>query len=245
MNTSINDKEGIHSENQEMGINICVNNVNVVMVGGSRTGKTRFIKSIEYIDNLGRIKPDPINIFRGTKVPEMYRYAVSIENKTYTLNILDTPGFDEIVATDEIKRNNGEIAHIIAENIKTNFATLNLVCITINGSSGLNTNHVQNIENILRILGGMFIGHICIMVTHAEKMTPNNETEWINQFNNIPQLKTIRIMCKGNILFTGSITGDLPDLQREIASIREVERIKKFINMAIQKKISYTINKAK
>ena len=103
---------------------------NTVLIGDSRVGKSTFIRKLLQRESNGDDK-----LYRGTilpKVKTLYcEYSINGSKPiNVCLNILDTPGLDEVPA-EGIARPNEQLKDIISTHIKENFSHVDLILITI------------------------------------------------------------------------------------------------------------------
>jgi len=176
---------------------------NVVMIGDSRVGKSTFIQLLQkpIIDTF--FEP-----YRGTIIPEIiplfYDYKNQIDSKYISLNILDTPGLNEV---SEFVRPNIQIKDIISEHIKDNFTSIDLILITIQ-YKGITDNVIKTIFEIKDYFGNKYLNNMCLLITHADNFEIKHEQEYIQKLNENDTMADLLTAVNNNVLFTGKNAHD-------------------------------------
>jgi hypothetical protein len=171
---------------------------NVLILGESRSGKTTFRKVLKNINFVTKME-----VWRGTISPISKSTLFSIDNDFIAINMLDTPGFAE--ASVGVNRSDDGIRNMIIEYVKRDIVRIDLILIAINGSSGINASQVSNITAVLKFLGRQVASRTCMLITHFENRSVEEESRWAEEFKSNPNMSFLTKACEGGFLFTGAL----------------------------------------
>jgi len=174
---------------------------NIVLIGDSRVGKSTFIKLLQE-----QFYTDSRELYRGTVMPIIdtlfyLDYQEICGSKNVCINILDTPGLDEVPA-EGIARPNEQLKDIISEHIKQNFSSLDLILITIQ-NKGITENTVKSIYDIKDYFGNKYLNNIALLVTYCDDFTLQNEDAYLIELKQNPILEDFCNAIKDRIIFNG------------------------------------------
>lgn len=175
-----------------------VKQYNVLILGESRAGKTTFRKVLRNINYVTKME-----VWRGTIAPVSKITLFSIDREFISINMLDTPGFAE--ASKGINRSDDGIRNMITEYVKRDITRIDLILIAINGSSGLNASQIANITSVLKFLGPQVAARTCLLITHFENRSADDEKKWADEFTANPNMRFLTMACEGGFLFTGAL----------------------------------------
>jgi len=195
---------------------------NVLMIGDSRSGKSTFInllKDINYVTEYVLLAETPI--------PKTHNLLVEFRDKKMNINIIDTPGLNEMGDTS---RSNETINHMISSFVKGDVTKLHLILIAINI---MDSNKIKSLEEIIKLLGSHLSRNMVLLVTHFEGKNNQEEENWKLQFNEQKAFQFVKTACKGGILFTGAISksNHADPRSRDLFIISQKLRIVKFLNL--------------
>jgi len=201
---------------------------NVVLVGDSRVGKSTFIDLLQNYTSQAEDQP-----YRGTVMPEvktLYYNDEQSSNKNICLNILDTPGLDEVTANGDPARPNDELQDIIANHIKSNFADINLILITIQ-NGGITDKVVKTMYDIKKYFGLKYQNCLGLLITHCEEFDEEGEKIYMESVLKNASVKAFIIALDNRVLFTGKNTNKLNAIQTYNFIKKQQRRKCSFIDM--------------
>jgi len=94
---------------------------------------------------------------------------------------------------------------MIIDYVKRDITRIDLILIAINGSSGINASQVANITSVLKFLGRQVSTRTCMLITHFENRSVEEELRWAEEFKSNPNMKFLTMACQGGFLFTGAL----------------------------------------
>lgn len=171
---------------------------NILLLGESRTGKSTYRNVLHNINHVTKLE-----VWRGTIVPNSSTTLFNVDGKFVSLNILDTPGFGEASVSNV--RTDSNLQNIIVDFVKKDITSLSLILITVNGSGGLTSSQIKKITDCLRFLGRQVAKKTCLLVTHFENRTEEDEKKWISEFKSNKRMRFLTRACQGGFLFTGAL----------------------------------------
>jgi len=172
-------------------------NYNILLIGDSRSGKSTFLELIKNNDYVVETE-----IFRKTRDPISDTLFLKYDNEYIHINFIDTPGFNEVGGSS---RTNKELEELITNFIRKDVTKLNMVLITINGSSGINQLQLDSITNTIKYLGKQLTNNMILLTTHFDLKDELEEKDWINKFQQDENVEFLRMIIKNKHLFTGAI----------------------------------------
>jgi len=211
---------------------------NIILVGDSRVGKSTFI------DLLGKniINVDE-SFYRGTFLPSLktlyYRddNILDDEKRNICLNILDTPGFNEVSDEDGYPtRSNEELKDIISSYIKSNFSTLDLILITIE-YGGMTDKVVDLMYDLKNYFGTKYLNNICILITHFDDFNEKDELNYRNQLDKNNLMKSFVNAINGRIIYTGKNNNKYNSLKTYDFKRKQHKRKENFLEMLRNSKV--------
>jgi len=218
--------------NQSMNENFEVfncDNYYVLIIGDSRSGKSTFVS---LIDNINYVTEN--EIFRGTIIPATKNLFIKYNGKNYCVNIIDTPGFQE-VSTDN-NRSDDNLQDLITNFVKRDITKIHLVLIAVNASSGLNRYQIDSIKTTIKFLGKDLIKNTCVLVTHFDLKDESEENRWVEKFTSNRNVEFITRTSRKGFLFTGALDESMRrDVKiRDKFILLQQRRIKKFFNLLFE-----------
>lgn len=175
---------------------------NIIFVGRSRVGKTTLISVLKDKDH----SPKKVTqIVHGTVNTELRAFTMSskIDNMNLHFNIMDTPGLFEYSMSLDDKRSNEIIMDTITKCIDLEITKVHHVYFVMTIQDGLNQ---QDIE-AFNLFTQLFVGaasKISIIISRAQELTPEEESEYVEQFKTVPALQKMYNEIEGRIFFLGA-----------------------------------------
>jgi GTPase SAR1 family protein len=176
-----------------------VKNYNVLLIGDSRSGKTTFR---EYLVDPHHITKN--QIFRGTVTPTTTVRLFEDQGQYSTVTIIDCPGFNEVSEDNNSSRSDVKLQSLISSFVKKDITTVNLVMLTVN-STGITSKQLESLTKAVKFLGKAIMHNICMLVTHFETKTLEDETKWINDFKSAESASFLCRAVQAGFLFTGAL----------------------------------------
>jgi GTP-binding protein EngB required for normal cell division len=142
---------------------------NVIMVGRSRSGKSTAINVLR--DPC--YTPEALSIFSDTFNPKFRTFALRAEdNKTYTLNLIDTPGLFEVTADAKDARDNKILLDTISTCLEFELTCIHAVIVFASFDNGLNPHDVTALKTFLELFAGPGVT-VAFCITRADKHPQN------------------------------------------------------------------------
>lgn len=139
--------------------------VNVLIVGRAQTGKSTIIQTL--------MDPHLSSITKGysdTLDPVFHQLAIfsNQDGKSYQVNIIDTPGLQEVRQNPNENNTDQQILNLITLCIKTNMTKLHLV-VFVSPAGETNLSDLTVFKTIIEFLGPSFKDVSMLLLTHCDK----------------------------------------------------------------------------
>lgn len=175
--------------------------INVLFVGRSQAGKTAIVDTI-----LNPMKGVQSTGFSDTRDPRFHSLVVRNldTGEDHQLNIIDTPGLQEVRKSGEENRRDQELLALAANFIKEQITNLNVVCFV----TAAGTTHLQDIkvfEEIQKFLGPEFSDITMMILTHCDEYGEDTLKQFEVDIREHETSKPIAEFCKLGIFRYGSI----------------------------------------
>jgi len=182
---------------------------NVVFLGKSGVGKTT---CFEVLKDASYCTPRGHSLLASAVLDTVYTPLVvhNAEGKSYSINIIDTPGLFEVRTTSTSKRSNEEILHSITDCIRGSITSISCVFIVVPFTSVLNQEDLQALIAIQEFLGTSEIvkSKVYLIFSKSDAFQLENLGDRLNEFLESDISKTYLEFCRGGIYFTGAISGE-------------------------------------
>jgi len=181
---------------------------NVVLLGKSGVGKTT---CIEVLKDASYCTPRGYSLL-SSSVDSVYTPLVihNGEGKSYSINVIDTPGLFEVRTSTANKRSNDDILHSITDCIKGSITSISCVFIVVPFTSVLNQEDLQALNAIKEFLGTSETvrSKVFLVFSKADAFQLENLSDRLNEFLESEISKLYLEFCLGGIYFTGAISGE-------------------------------------
>jgi len=182
---------------------------NVVLLGKSGVGKTtcmEVLKDASYCTPRGHSLLAS-NIFESEYTPLVVHNA---EGKSYSINVIDTPGLFEVRTSNTTKRSNEDILQSITECIRGAITSISCVFIVVPFTSVLNQEDLMAITAIQEFLGTTEIvkSKVYLIFSKSDAFQLENLGDRLNEFLESDISRSYLEFCRGGIFFTGAISGE-------------------------------------
>jgi len=182
---------------------------NVVFLGKSGVGKTT---CLEVLKDPSYCTPRGYSLVASAVVDKIYTPLVvhNAEGKSFSINIIDTPGLFEVRTTGDRKRSNDDILQSITDCIRGSVTCISCVFIVVPFTSVLNQEDLQALNAIQEFLGTteMVKSKVFLVFSKADAFQLENLSDRLNEFLESDISKTYLDFCRGGIYFTGAISGE-------------------------------------
>lgn len=144
-----------------------------------------------------------------TKECYSYKVLLTKNDKKYMVNIVDTPGLQEVRRHTEESRSNAQIQNLIATFLKHNIQTLNAVCfVSVAGKTHQNDMTIFN--SLIDFLGPTYSSISMLILTHCDGFMNSRLTEFKDKLNSSEYGECKRVInyCKLGVYYHGAINRD-------------------------------------
>jgi len=173
---------------------------NILIIGKSRSGKSTAIDVLK----------DPcfqasgMNIFSNPTDPKFQSFALDdkINKIKYTLNVIDTPGLQEVQKIGAIARNDQAILETVNYCLKNEITYINVLVLFMSMETGVFQNDVQTFEMYLEKFKHDNL-KIIVCISRCESKTDKMKLDYIDQlkehnyFSNLLNNKNVHITFCG------------------------------------------------
>eukprot|EP01126_Amoeba_proteus_P036826 TRINITY_DN3764_c0_g2_i1.p1 TRINITY_DN3764_c0_g2~~TRINITY_DN3764_c0_g2_i1.p1 ORF type:complete len:526 (-),score=114.25 TRINITY_DN3764_c0_g2_i1:85-1662(-) len=175
---------------------------NLILLGRIRSGKSTFLEVLKRPDHLA----DQMSLYAETRDPKLHRFTVKYQETNYNINVMDTPGLFEITSSEDQRRTNEQLKGIIKKCIEWEFTRIHLIVIAITVETGVNKEDIEAITQFSEMFGDV-AKKIVLLITRSEGYSEKEKRDFISQFDDLPQLKTLKnvLDLEGGILFSGCL----------------------------------------
>jgi GTPase Era involved in 16S rRNA processing len=241
-NTGRYDLQGYLGEDSTLGLGTHrvwhANKINVLLVGRSQTGKSTIVETM-----IDPQKGTTSNGFSITKKPGYNSLLLhdNEKNMSFQLNIIDTPGLQEVHENDE-SRTDAELLKLAAVCVEKHITSLNVVCF-VSRAGETHRNDVVLFDTVQKFLGDKFADISMMVLTHCDEFSDKRLKEFERNIHDHEISKPISQYCKLGIAQYGAINyttlEQFPEKDVQQAVVRsKLTRIGKMRKQFIDKIIS-------
>lgn len=194
---------------------------NVLIVGSIHSGKSTISNVLENVCHAA----EQTTLFGSTQEPILRESVIG----GYQVRVLDTPGLFQQAKKGEAKRENGEIAQLIQESVKTHFGgegyeNVDTVLMPISFTAGVMSEDIEALKFFAEKLP--LTTKKILVVTNAEGHVDNDRTSLLDQISQHRELSKLVDSHFGGtdkILFTGTL--EEFDLLDEKTTTRKLKQV--------------------
>ncbi|CAF3335259.1 unnamed protein product [Rotaria socialis] len=179
--------------------------INVLVIGRSQVGKSTLIHVLANPHYEGSLATG----MAETKECYSHKVLLTTNEDEYTVNIVDTPGLQEVRHDTEESRSNTQIQNLIATFLKHNIQTLNAVCfVSVAGKTHQNDMVIFN--SLIDFLGPTYSSISMLILTHCDGF-PNSRLDEFKEkltSSEYDECKKVINYCKLGLYYHGAINRD-------------------------------------
>lgn len=181
---------------------------NVLLLGKSGSGKTTLLETLK---NASFKTPKQDSFFaKGALEPHCTSLVVrNLQNRAYSINIIDTPGFFEIRDQASERRTNAQISKLIQECVQATVTNISAVFILIPLNEVMHEEDMSTIQIAKDLLGDIYKKNTFLIFTKADMYQVESLHHRITEFLECDVSSPFLDFCRGGIYFSGTINGEL------------------------------------
>jgi len=189
--------------------------INILLVGRSQVGKSTLIESLQDPTYSSRR-----NGISQTREPTYKRLKlIGGDKKEYTLNIIDTPGFQEIRHDPNETRTDQKLFDLLRTVLEDGrMSGLNMIgFVSVLGSTS--QNDIDTFKSLIDFFGPQYKLISALILTHCDKVTDEKMKELTEQLKRHPKCAEVVNYCELGIHYHGTL--DVDDLETYDVNLRE------------------------
>jgi hypothetical protein len=144
-----------------------------------------------------------------TKECYLHKVLLKKNDGEYMVNIVDTPGLQEVRCDTEESRSNTQIQNLIATFLKHNIQTLNAVCfVSVAGKT--HQNDMATFNSLIDFLGPTYSSISMLILTHCDGFINSRLEEFTVKlrFSKYAECRRVINYCELGIYYHGAINRD-------------------------------------
>ena len=180
--------------------------INILLVGRSQSGKSTLLETF--------MQPQQAVSGRGysvTREPQLHTFVLTNQetNKSYTMNVIDTPGLRETRIDEDMKeRGDEEIIKLARQFLSNELTYLNIV-IYVAVAGKTHERDTEAFNQVRNFLGKEFAENSMLVLSHCETLPKDKIDQIIKDMKNYPKTKEIIDYCKLGVFPYGTLSGDV------------------------------------